>query len=210
MGSKIGYGGIILKETSQMLLQSLYDRGGEAIASELRDDVQLDYAQQVHYRLKEYLIPAGLVERATRREMPGNTRNAIVYGLTDEGRSFVEVHREELSRTVDTDAVLQSYRRVSEEVSGCQDRMDRALFDIDRLQSRQRLQGEQIDEQDVRLSRLEAEVDDLNREQWWREADETDLPALREKVAGLTERVDDLRTDVESLRDAVDWVGLTS
>ena len=210
MGSKIGYGGIVLKETSQTLLQSLYDRGGEAIASELRDDAQLDYAQQVHYRFKEYLIPAGLVERVKQREMPGNTRNAIVYSLTDDGRSFVEVHRDELAQTVDTEAVLESHRRLSEELSDCRGQADRVAFDVDRLQSRQRTQKEQLDQQNDRLEQLEAEVENLNQAQWWREVGENETPTLRETVGELVERVDELQAELESLRETVDWVWSTS
>ena len=139
MSDRLEYNGQIIDDLSQVLLQVLRDRGGCGTAGELRRVTEVEDNQQVHYRMKRYLMPAGLVEGAGTRAMPGRTLDARVYGLTDEGREWLDGHAEDILQAVEAAQAVESLQRVRATVDtfgGRLERVERRQEEVDEQMGR--------------------------------------------------------------------------
>lgn len=96
----------------QMLV--VLDEEGEMLASDIRDRLELDQNQQVHYRadgaLDEY------VTTVRREEQPGAAAAARVYALTDAGREWVAEQSDDVSFTSLSDTEKE-IERLNQQVS---------------------------------------------------------------------------------------------
>lgn len=177
MSDRLEYNGQPIDNLSQVFLQVLRDRGGRATAGELRRVTEVEDNQQVHYRMKRYLVPAGLVEGAGTRAMPGRTLDARVYGLTDEGREWLNGHAEDILQAVEAAEAMESLQRVRTTVDTFGGRLERV----------ERRQGE-VDEQ---MGRWSSQLHD------WKGTVE-DVREMA-KSAARASFVDDLVDDVRAL-----------
>lgn len=177
MSDRLEYNGQIIDNLSQVLLQVLRDRGGRGTAGELRRVTEVEDNQQVHYRMKRYLVPAGLVEGAGTRAMPGRTLDARVYGLTAEGREWLDGHAEDILQAVEAAQAVESLQRVRATVDTFGGRLER----VERRQ----------DEVDEQMGRWSSQLHD-----WKGTVEEVRETA---RSAARASFVDDLADDVRTL-----------
>jgi archaellum component FlaC len=208
MSSKSASNADRIDEISQVLLQVLRDRGGTSPAAPLRDAAGLDQNQQVHYRMNEYLIPAGLAEKASeKQEQPGGRKDAIIYRLRDEGREWLRENGEDIERAVDAAKVVESLERTRDTVGDFKSRMDR-------LEKKYRSRTDTIARHSDRMgnnrrkiSEVEDQMDSLAQTNRVEEMNERLNQVIRghnslssDRVEQLEERVDELEAEVKQLR----------
>lgn len=156
----------------QMLI--VLDEEGEMLASDIRDRLELDQNQQVHYRadgaLDEY------VTTVRREEQPGAAAAARVYALTDAGREWVAEQSDDVSFSSLSDAENE-IERLNQQVSDLGDELKQAT--------------EWHREDAGHYSQLRGQVDEMQDE----------LRLVRTRAAGAAGDTDRLRNDVDSIED---------
>ena len=208
MSSKLASNADRIDEISQVLLQVLRDRGGTSPAAPLRDAAGLDQNQQVHYRMNEYLIPAGLAEKASeKQEQPGGRKDAIVYRLRDEGREWLREHGEDIERAVDAAKVVESLERTRETVGDFSSRMDRLENKYRSRTDTITRHSDRIGNNRRKISDVGDQIDSLAQESHVENMNKRLNQVIRsqnslanERVERLEEQVDELEAEVRQLR----------
>lgn len=96
MSTNLEYGNSKIDKISQEILDVLKE--GPCRTGELVDETEVNQHQQIHHRMEEYLVPAGLVQELGEAHVPGGLPNGIVWSLTDKGYRFVDDFDDEILR----------------------------------------------------------------------------------------------------------------
>jgi regulator of replication initiation timing len=124
-----------LDRESELILEAIYQLGGEADTSEIKDYTGIEKNGIIRYRRKEHLEPNDLVE--TQVVDKGDTMTVTEWTLTDEGTEVVgtlmdSVDDPNLAEQVDElrDVVSEMKRRV-ERFEGRVDHVEERLDEVD-------------------------------------------------------------------------------
>jgi uncharacterized coiled-coil DUF342 family protein len=198
--SALNYEGHRVDETSQVLLQVLRDRREAMTTGELRKQADLEQNRPVQYRMDEYLVPAGLVERAGERKMPGGSPNAKLWRITDEGREWVSDHAEDLTIARDAHRAIESLQRTRETVDRLSDDLEAFNQKVDGWQETMNRRSKRIHQLEEQQKSWRAELVEQGDEAWNKARD------VERTVSRVADDVDELETRMESLEDDVDQV----
>lgn len=201
MGGLVTHRNVPIDETASAVLAALVEIGGVGVPTELRTTVGLDDAEQVRYRLSEYLLPAGLVEPVGSRPVPGGDDRETVFAVTEDGQSFLEAH--------DTDPEASTpalYGRggVDEDVS---EELSSLSADLQALQSSIADLTDTVDEFGSRLTRVEGQVSDLERSV---QGSREELGKNQEAIKATGKRVEATHRRVDSLSEEIEEVAAES
>jgi predicted nucleic acid-binding Zn-ribbon protein len=177
------YGDTKLDEYSQRILLKLSN--SDRIASDLAESCGLDDAQQVRYRVENYLKPGDLVAEVGQKRVSGG--QATVYGLTSEGEAAVEQRPadwghipdpEENSRRITEleDTIKQLRSELEKQESRISDRPVRATVNKDLKDAL-----DAVDEKEDRMAN------------WVGEA-----RSIRNSVGGMRDEVQRIKSKVEA------------
>lgn len=201
MGGLVTHRNVPIDETTRAVLAALVEAGGVGVPSELRSELALDDAEQVRFRVSEYLLPAGLVEPIGSRPVPGGDEKETVFAVTDDGESFVEAHAAEMDVSTTalygggggSDEVLEELNGLSGEVRDLQE----SIGDL----------SDTLGEFGSRLTRLEGEVSDLERSV---QRSGKRLDEHQEAIKATGRRVETTHTRIEGLSDELEEVAAES
>lgn len=202
MGGLVTHRNVPIDETTRAVLAALVEAGGVGVPSELRSELGLDDAEQVRFRVSEYLLPAGLVEPVGSRPVPGGDEKETVFAVTDDGESFAESHSAEMDVSTTalygggsggSDEVLEELNGLSGEVRDLQ----QSIGDL----------SDTLGEFGSRLTRLEGEVSDLERAV---QRSGNRMDDHEEAIKATGRRVETTHARVEELSDELEDVAAES
>lgn len=177
------YGDTKLDEYSQRILLKLSN--SDRIASDLAESCGLDDAQQVRYRVENYLKPGDLVDEVGQKRVSGG--QATVYGLTSEGEAAVEQRPTDWGHIPDPE---ENSRRITE------------LEDtIKQLQSEVEKQESRISDRPVRATinkDLEDAVDGVAEKEERMANLVADARSTKNSVAEMRDEVQMMKSEVEA------------
>jgi archaellum component FlaC len=200
MGGLVTHRNVPIDETTRAVLAALVEAGGVGVPSELRSELALDDAEQVRFRVSEYLLPAGLVEPIGSRPVPGGDEKETVFAVTDDGESFVEAHATEMDVSTTalyggggSDEVLEELNGLSGDVRDLQE----SIGDL----------SDTVGEFGSRLTRLEGEVSDLERAV---QRSGNRLDEHEDAIKATGRRVETTHARIEELSDELEEVAAES
>lgn len=202
MGGLVTHRNVPIDETTRAVLAALVEAGGVAVPSELRSELALDDAEQVRFRVSEYLLPAGLVEPVGSRPVPGGDEKETVFAVTDDGESFTETHSAEMD--VSTPALYGGGSGGSDEVL---EELNGLSGDVRDLQQSIGDLSDTLGEFGSRLTRLEGEVSDLERAV---QRSGNRMDDHEEAIKATGRRVETTHARVEELSDELEDVAAES
>lgn len=121
-----------IDDISQEMLMAL--AGEDREVGELRDIVEVENNNSVTYRYREYLGPAGLVDRE-RSDHPG-PMDKSVFALTEVGEEWVEEHREELEEPTTVEDVANLLEHLRDDLSETDDEIEQVRDRVHRIESK--------------------------------------------------------------------------
>jgi DNA-binding PadR family transcriptional regulator len=159
-----------LDDMAKAILEAIYQNGGSADTSEIKQYTGFDDNSKLHYRRNNHLEPKGFIECETRDTE--DTLNVTVWSLTEKGEKAVDRNMteqdtppiadqfEELREIVshvrrDMDAVNGRMDEVNREVEDALNRIDVKLDGLDRRLERIDEGLDRIDEFEERLEEVE-------------------------------------------------------
>jgi chromosome segregation ATPase len=201
MGSAISYEGHRIDETAQILLRVLRDTGRRATAGELREEAGLDETNPVHYRVEHHLGPAGLVERAGRRERPGGAQDEVIYKLTEDGAAFVDTHESDLTDAIAASEAVETLRRIRATV----DSYDERVSTVEHMIRNWRQWKNRWSTRVGRLQDTVAELEEESEEQSFQVAEiNRKYGPIQDQIQEFDTRLYELERDVSSLENRAD------
>jgi len=202
MGGLVTHRNVPIDETTRAVLAALVEAGGVGVPSELRSELALDDAEQVRFRVSEYLLPAGLVEPVGSRPVPGGDKKETVFAVTDDGESFVQAHSAEMD--VSTPALYGGSAGGSDEVL---EELNGLSGEVRDLQESIGELSDTLGEFGSRLTRLEGEVSDLERTV---QRSGNRLDEHEDAIKATGRRVETTHARVEELSDELEDVAAES
>lgn len=193
MGGLVTHRNVPIDETARAVLAALAETGGVGVPSDLRSNVGLDDREQVRFRIKEYLLPAGLVEPVGSRPLPGGDEQETVFAVTDDGQSFLQSHDADVD--VSTPALYGSRGD-----DGVSEELGSLSGDLQDLQSSVSELTDAISEFGTRMTRLEGQVSDLERSV---ERTREQLGKNQNAIKATGKRVESTHSRVDSLSDEI-------
>jgi prefoldin subunit 5 len=167
---------------SKKILVGLDELNGEATTTELKEYTGID-ADQIHYRRKKYLEPAGMMESEQQPGKPGQLQ-PMILSLTSKGEQLVEYLHEEIETAQTLETQMSNLRgRVSElekEISSIKGTDDsRSMYEI-------------YEDVNKRADKMLAEYDEFQEQQsaLWKH-----LNNLKYQMEKIRKRLDDLEED---------------
>jgi vacuolar-type H+-ATPase subunit I/STV1 len=182
------YGDTKLDEYSQRILLELDSRN--LIASDLAESSGLDDAQQVRYRMANYLIPGGLVEKVGKSRVSGG--EATVYALTSQGEDAID-------QRPDGWGGVPSPEDNSERIGELESTVEMLRSELDRQDSR-------ISDRPVRATinkDLEDAVDSVAEREERMANLVADARSSRSSVAEMRDEVRVMKSEVEAISDEI-------
>lgn len=193
---------------SEIILVTLRDVGKPLGTGTLRQETEFTQNKPILDRLHR-LQDNGLVDISHTEELPGAASDRQYWKITDEGRNWVDDHRDEITKTT-ARQVERTLQRTLERVDDLDDDVTGIHGKIDGWQKT-------MNRRSKRLSRLDSKVDDETEraieasDESWNKAHavesrvdeiEADVAELHDEVATVTGRLDELATAIEDEQKA--------
>lgn len=151
-----------LDDMGKAILEAIYQHGGEADTSEIKEYTGFEDNSKLHYRRKEHLEPNGFIETTT--EDRGDTLSVTVWGLTEMGKNAVdrvmtETDEPPLAERVDElREIVGEMRRDVQAFEGRVDAVEQSEQDVSHIESDVTEMYEQITEFEDRITEVEARM----------------------------------------------------
>ncbi|ELZ26538.1 hypothetical protein C475_08932 [Halosimplex carlsbadense 2-9-1] len=200
---EVTFEGESIDEISQSTLRILRQEDGGMTTGKIAEEMgdREEYRGRVHHRVKRTandvgkLNRLGLVEKVGERERSGDRKNAHLYGLTDEGREFVDGNVGAMVDVVPASDLVEEFRRMQDYVDGLEQRVEQAEQVVDG-------RGDTITEHSKFISRAK---DDYATENYVdNQIENLYIGELDSRVSTLEERVDDLEAEVQGNAERLD------
>lgn len=191
------YDGYRVDETAQICLRVLRDRREPVTTGELRESSDVEQNAQIRYRMDEYLIPSGMVERGPDTESSGKGPESATWRITDRGVEWVDEHEQEIEDARDAAQIVDSLRITREVVDRVDERLDELEGDVDTIQERiHRTEGKAdavVEDSDEAYNRVTRRLDEFGEE----------LESVGEDVEDLEAAVDEQEVRMQSVVEEV-------
>jgi chromosome segregation ATPase len=192
MSKAMEYNNHKIDGTSQKILLSL--KSGSKETQELCDICDVENNNTITYRMREYLIPANLVELSGEKEKKRGINPAKIWELTIEGRNWVKRNEYELQRPTDAAEIEDTAAEALEFAQKCFNR-------VQELEGREGYLEQLQDELQGHLDDLERLADLVDRSETAAQTAQSERKKAAERVREAESVADEVGAGIDDLDD---------
>jgi chromosome segregation ATPase len=201
--SELWVGEYKIDEKCQKMLLALYEND-QMETGGLTDVIETDNNYNVTRRSKEFLEPAGLVERAFMKTPASRPNETTIHQITEAGREFVEQNRDDIEKPKSTDELAEQFLNLQANCDDLAESLESVHSQLAEIQGKEGQVEKLITKIQETVGDLESFQEEVDQLQAERKRAEEAAETAEVKVQGIEERLSQMEAEIEDMGSSVE------